>query len=42
MRILLMASACNSLTQRVHAELADRGHEVPAELALRGCSRGSR
>jgi putative two-component system hydrogenase maturation factor HypX/HoxX len=34
MRILLMASAYNSLTQRVHAELADRGHEMAVELAL--------
>src|SRR6516164_2616050 len=34
MRILLLASAYNSLTQRVHAELADRGHEVAVELAL--------
>lgn len=34
MRILLVASAYNSLTQRVHAELADCGHEVPVELAL--------
>jgi putative two-component system hydrogenase maturation factor HypX/HoxX len=34
MRILLMASAYNSMTQRVHAELADRGHEVAVELAL--------
>ncbi len=34
MRILLVASAYNSLTQRVHAELADRGHEVSVELAL--------
>jgi len=34
MRILLMASAYNSLTQRVHAELADRGHELSVELAL--------
>jgi putative two-component system protein, hydrogenase maturation factor HypX/HoxX len=34
MRILLIASAYNSLTQRVHAELADRGHEVSVELAL--------
>jgi putative two-component system protein, hydrogenase maturation factor HypX/HoxX len=34
MRILLMASAYNSLTQRVHAELADRRHEVTVELAL--------
>jgi putative two-component system protein, hydrogenase maturation factor HypX/HoxX len=34
MRILLVASAYNSMTQRVHAELADRGHEVSVELAL--------
>jgi putative two-component system hydrogenase maturation factor HypX/HoxX len=34
MRILLFASAYNSMTQRVHAELADRGHEVSVELAL--------
>ena len=34
MRILLIASAYNSMTQRVHAELDDRGHEVSVELAL--------
>jgi putative two-component system hydrogenase maturation factor HypX/HoxX len=34
MRILLIASAYNSLTQRVHAELGDRGHDVAVELAL--------
>ena len=34
MRILLVASAFNSLTQRVHAELRDRGHLVALELAL--------
>jgi putative two-component system protein, hydrogenase maturation factor HypX/HoxX len=34
MRILLMASAYNSLTQRVHTELTDRQHEVVVELAL--------
>ena len=34
MRILLLASAYNSMTQRVHAELADRWHEVSVELAL--------
>jgi putative two-component system protein, hydrogenase maturation factor HypX/HoxX len=34
MRILLISSAYNSLTQRVHVELADRGHEVSVELAL--------
>lgn len=30
MRILLVASAFNSLTQRVHAELTDAGHELEA------------
>jgi putative two-component system hydrogenase maturation factor HypX/HoxX len=35
MRILLIASAYNSMTQRVHAELVGRGHEVSIELALR-------
>jgi putative two-component system hydrogenase maturation factor HypX/HoxX len=34
MRILLLASAFNSLTQRVHAELRDLGHRVAVELAL--------
>ncbi|MER6158247.1 hydrogenase maturation protein [Streptomyces sp. NPDC001868] len=34
MHILLLASAFNSLTQRVHAELRDRGHTVAVELAL--------
>ncbi|WP_063063251.1 hydrogenase maturation protein [Nocardia violaceofusca] len=34
MRILLVASAFNSLTQRVHAELRERDHEVGVELAL--------
>ncbi len=34
MRILLITSAYNSLTQRVHAELTDRGHEVSVELAV--------
>jgi putative two-component system protein, hydrogenase maturation factor HypX/HoxX len=34
MRILLVASAYNSMTQRVHAELADQGLEVSVELAL--------
>ena len=34
MRILLISSAYNSLTQRVHGELADRGHEISVELAL--------
>jgi putative two-component system protein, hydrogenase maturation factor HypX/HoxX len=34
MRILLISSAYNSMTQRVHVGLADRGHEVSVELAL--------
>ncbi|MDN0199208.1 enoyl-CoA hydratase-related protein [Streptomyces sp. S.PNR 29] len=34
MRILLLASAFNSLTQRVFAELRDHGHFVAVELAL--------
>ncbi|MFI5829053.1 enoyl-CoA hydratase-related protein [Streptomyces sp. NPDC051578] len=38
MRILLVASAFNSLTQRVHAELRDHGHRVAVELALPGGS----
>ncbi|MEU6218875.1 enoyl-CoA hydratase-related protein [Streptomyces sp. NPDC047022] len=32
MHVLLVASAFNSLTQRVHAELRDRGHTVSVEL----------
>ncbi|MFD7876015.1 hydrogenase maturation protein [Streptomyces sp. NPDC059766] len=38
MHILLVADAFNSLTQRVHAELRDRGHTVAVELALPGRS----
>ncbi|MFD0379656.1 enoyl-CoA hydratase-related protein [Streptomyces sp. NPDC127112] len=34
MHVLLLASAFNSLTQRVHAELRDHGHSVAVELAL--------
>ncbi|MCP3819775.1 hydrogenase maturation protein [Streptomyces sp. A3M-1-3] len=34
MHILLVASVFNSLTQRIHAELADRGHTVTVALAL--------
>jgi putative two-component system hydrogenase maturation factor HypX/HoxX len=34
--ILLVASAFNSLTQRVHVELRDHGHTVAVELALPG------
>ncbi|MGX1668895.1 hydrogenase maturation protein [Streptomyces sp. NPDC055400] len=33
MHILLVASAFNSLTQRVHAELRDRGHSLDVHLA---------
>ncbi|MGW6836909.1 hydrogenase maturation protein [Streptomyces sp. NPDC054949] len=36
MHILLVASAFNSLTQRVHAELRDHGHRVAVELAVPG------
>ncbi|MFJ9341876.1 enoyl-CoA hydratase-related protein [Streptomyces sp. NPDC101733] len=36
MHVLLVASAFNSLTQRVHAELRDHGHRVSVELALPG------
>ena len=32
MRILLIASACNSLTRRIDAELRDRGHTVAHEV----------
>jgi putative two-component system hydrogenase maturation factor HypX/HoxX len=35
MRILLLASAFNSLTQRVFAELRDHGHTVSVELVFR-------
>ncbi|MBT2457768.1 hydrogenase maturation protein [Streptomyces sp. ISL-86] len=38
MHVLLAASAFNSLTQRVHAELRDHGHSVAVELALPGVS----
>ncbi|MFC8454386.1 hydrogenase maturation protein [Kitasatospora sp. NPDC057223] len=34
MRILLIAGAFNSLTQRVHTELREQGHTVAVELAL--------
>lgn len=36
MRILLIATAFNSLSQRVHAELAEEGHEVAVVLAACG------
>ncbi|WP_043263217.1 hydrogenase maturation protein [Streptomyces sp. CT34] len=35
MRILLIASAFNSLTQRAYAELTDRGHHIAVELVTR-------
>jgi len=34
-RILLIAGAFNSLTQRVHAELGERGHHLGVELVTR-------
>lgn len=34
MRILVLSSAYNSMAQRAHIELADRGHIVSVELAL--------
>ena len=34
MKILLIATAYNSLTQRVHVELHELGHEISVELAL--------
>ena len=36
MRILLIASAFNSLSQRIHAELAEEGHELAVVLAACG------
>ncbi|MBV7700138.1 hydrogenase maturation protein [Streptomyces sp. TRM70350] len=36
MLILLIGSAYNSLTQRVHAELRERGHRVAVEVTPRG------
>ncbi|MGW9451859.1 enoyl-CoA hydratase-related protein [Streptomyces sp. NPDC055632] len=38
MRILLVASSYNSLTQRVRAELRDRGHSVPVEVTPDGAA----
>ena len=34
MRILLIATSFNALTQRIHVELAERGHELSVELAV--------
>lgn len=39
MRILLLASAFNSLTQRVYTELRDHGHTLSVELAVGGAER---
>jgi putative two-component system hydrogenase maturation factor HypX/HoxX len=36
MKILLVVSAFNSLSQRVYAELSDRGHRVDVSLASHG------
>ena len=33
MRVMLLASAFNSLTQRVHTELREAGHIVSVEVA---------
>ncbi|MFW5926540.1 MAG: hydrogenase maturation protein, partial [Wenzhouxiangella sp.] len=34
MRILLLTHSFNSLTQRLHVELARRGHELAVELDI--------
>jgi len=34
MRILLLTHACNSLTQRLGAELRQRGHQVSVEFDI--------
>ena len=34
MKILLLSSAYNGMTQRVHVELLQRGHSVSIELAI--------
>ncbi len=34
MRILLLATSFNALTQRIHVELAERNHELSVELAV--------
>jgi len=34
MRILLLATSFNALTQRIHVELAERGHPLSVELAV--------
>ena len=36
MRILLIASAFNSMTQRVFVELDDRGYDVACTIAANG------
>jgi putative two-component system hydrogenase maturation factor HypX/HoxX len=34
MRILLLSTSFNALTQRIHVELAERGHDLSVELAV--------
>jgi putative two-component system protein, hydrogenase maturation factor HypX/HoxX len=34
MKILLLSSVYNGLTQRVHVELLQRGHDVSIEVAI--------
>ncbi|MET4323672.1 hypothetical protein [Bradyrhizobium sp. WSM1417] len=34
MHILLLSHSFNSLTQRLHVELRDRGHDVAVELGM--------
>ncbi|MDH2357074.1 hypothetical protein QCM80_41790 [Bradyrhizobium sp. SSUT112] len=34
MHILLLSHSFNSLTQRLHVELRDRGHDVAVELGI--------
>lgn len=34
MRILLLSHSFNNLTQRLHVELCERGHEVSVELDI--------
>lgn len=38
MRVLLLSSAYNGLTQRIHVELLQLGHTVSIEVAINACS----
>src|SRR5450631_4550738 len=38
MRILLLATSFNALTQRIYVELAERGHELSVELDVNDAS----